>query len=108
MLRATVVPLIDPHLHPVWSEWIRGAHHGGAQALQDLALHLYNSRDWPVDPGYLCSMYDDRWETAMAMILDYRENGERNTAFMAMCREIADERLARAEADAAQKDGSDA
>lgn len=99
---------MNPYLHPVWSEWIRGAHHGGAQALQDLALHLYNSRDWPADLGYLCSMSEDHWEAAMAMILDYREHGERNAAFMAMCREIADERLARAEADAARQDEADA
>ena len=99
---------MNPYLHPVWSEWIRGAHHGGAQALQNLALHLYNSRDWPVDLGYLCSMSEDHWEAAMAMILDYRENGERNTAFMAMCREIANERLARAEADAARQDEAEA
>jgi len=99
---------MNPYLHPVWSEWIRGAHHGGAQALQNLALHLYNSRDWPVDLGYLCSMSEDHWEAAMAMILDYRENGERNAAFMAMCGEIADERLARAEADAVRQDEADA
>jgi hypothetical protein len=35
---------MNPYRHPVWSEWIRGAHHGDAQALQNLALHLYNSR----------------------------------------------------------------
>jgi hypothetical protein len=99
---------MNPYLHPVWSQWIRGAHHGGAQALQNLALHLYNSRDWPVDLSYLCSMSEDHWEAAMAMILDYRENGERNAAFMAICREIADERLARAEADAARQDEDDA
>jgi len=99
---------MNPYLHPVWSQWIRGAHHGGAQALQNLALHLYNSRDWPVDLSYLCSMSEDHWEAAMAMILDYRENGERNAAFMAVCREIADERLARAEADAARQDEDDA
>ena len=99
---------MNPYLHPVWSEWIRGAHHGVAQALRNLALHLYNSRDWPVDLGYLCSMSEDHWEAALAMILDYRENGERNAAFMAMCREIADERLARAEADAIRKDAADA
>ena len=68
---------MNPYLHPVWSEWIRGAHHGGAQALQNLALHLYNSREWPVDLGYICSMSDDHWEAALAMILDYRENGEK-------------------------------
>ena len=95
---------MNPYRHPVWSEWIRGAHHGGAQALQNLALHLYNSRDWPVDLGYLCSMSEDHWEAALAMILDYRENGESNAAFMAMCREIADERLARSEADALRAD----
>ena len=99
---------MNPYLHPVWSQWIRGANHGGAQALQNLALHLYNSRDWPVDLSYLCSMSEDHWEAAMAMILDYRENGERNAAFMAICREIADERLARAEADAARQDEDDA
>jgi hypothetical protein len=99
---------MNPYLHPVWSQWIRGAHHGGAQALQNLALHLYNSRDWPVDLSYLCAMSDDHWEAAMAMILDYRESGERNAAFMAICREIADERLARAEADAARQDEDDA
>ena len=99
---------MNPYLHPVWSQWIRDAHHGGAQALQNLALHLYNSRDWPVDLSYLCSMSEDHWEAAMAMILDYRENGERNAAFMAICREIADERLARAEADAARQDEDDA
>jgi len=70
---------MNPYLHPVWSEWIRGAHHGGAQALQNLALHLYNSREWPVNLGYICSMSDDHWEAALAMILDYRENGEKKT-----------------------------
>jgi hypothetical protein len=43
-------------------------------------------------------MSDDHWEAALAMMLDYRDNGERNAAFMAMCREIADERLVRADA----------
>jgi len=32
------------------------------------------------------------------MILDYRENGESNRVFMAMCEEIAEERSDRAEA----------
>ena len=68
---------MNPYLHPVWSYWIRGAHHGGAQVLQNLALHLYNSREWPVDLDYICSMSDDHWEAALAMILDYRENGEK-------------------------------
>lgn len=53
-------------------------------------------------------MSEDHWEAAMAMILDYREKGERNSAFMAMCRELADERLARAEAEAARQDQADA
>jgi hypothetical protein len=95
---------MNPYLHPVWSKWIRGAHHGGAQALQNLALHLYNSRDWPVNLGYICSLSDDHWEAAMAMILDYRENGEENREFLAMCAEIAEERLARAEAAKAEED----
>jgi hypothetical protein len=95
---------MNPNPHPVWGQWIRGAHHGGAQALQNLALHLYDSRDRPVDLGYLCSMSEDHWEAAMAMTLDYRENGELNGAFMGMCRELADERLARAEADESRKD----
>jgi hypothetical protein len=95
---------MNPYLHPIWSQWIRGAHHGGARALQNLALHLYNSRDWPVDLSYLCSMSDDHWEAAQAMILDYRENGENNAAFIAMCAEIAEERLARAEAAEARED----
>lgn len=68
---------MNPYLHPVWSGWIRGAHHGGAQALQNLALHLYNSREWPVNLGYICSMSGDHWEAALAMILDYRENGKK-------------------------------
>lgn len=87
---------------------MRGAHHGGAQALQDLALHLYKARAWPVDLSDLCSLSDDHWEAALAMTLDYRKHGERNAAFMAMCREIADQRLARIEADAAMQDQSDA
>ena len=83
---------MNPYLDPVWSQWLRGAHHGGARALQDLALHLYNSRDYPVNLGYLCSMSDDHWEAAHAMMLDYRENGENNQAFMAMCEDIIEER----------------
>ena len=55
---------MNPYLHPVWTTWIRDAHHGGAQALQNLALHLYNSRDWPVNLGYICSLSDDHWEAA--------------------------------------------
>ena len=35
------------------------------------------------------------------MILDYRQHGERNAKFTALCREIIEERLARAEADEA-------
>jgi hypothetical protein len=66
-------------------------------------MHVYNSRDW-VNLGYLCSMSDDHWEAALAMILDYRENGEDNREFMAMCEEIAEEWLARAEAAETQKD----
>ncbi|MGB5831651.1 MAG: hypothetical protein WBG92_06625 [Thiohalocapsa sp.] len=97
---------MNPYLHPVWSEWIRGAHHGGAQALQNLALHLYNSREWPVDLGYICSMSDDHWEAVLAMILDYRENGESNRVFMAMCEEIAEERSDRAEATDARDEES--
>jgi hypothetical protein len=53
-------------------------------------------------------MSEDHWEAALAMIMDYRENGERNAAFMAMCSEIADERLARAEAEAARQGPADA
>jgi len=37
-------------------------------------------------------MSEDHWEAAHAMMLDYRENGENNRAFMAMCEEIAEER----------------
>jgi hypothetical protein len=84
-----------------------GRHLGGAHALQNLALHLYNSRDWRVDLGYLCSMSDDHWEAALAMILDYPEHGENNAAFMAMCEEIVEERVAQAEADAAREDETD-
>ncbi len=53
-------------------------------------------------------MSDDHWQAALAMILDYRKNGERNAAFTAMCREIAKQRLARAEADADRQDRADA
>jgi hypothetical protein len=45
-----------------------------------------------VDLSYLCSMSDDHWEAAQAMILDYRENGENNAAFIALCEEIAEAR----------------
>lgn len=83
---------MNPYLHPVWSQWIRDAHHGGARALQDLALHLYNSREYPVDLGYLCSMSESHWEAAHAMMLDYRENAENNRVFMAMCEDIIQER----------------
>ncbi|NCA72881.1 MAG: hypothetical protein EOM91_23065 [Sphingobacteriia bacterium] len=95
---------MNPYLHPVWSEWIRGAHHGGAQALQNLALHLYNSREWPVNLGYICSMSDDHWEAALAMILDYRENGEKNREFMAMCEAIAAARSERTAVEARDDD----
>lgn len=98
---------MNPYLHPVWSKWIRGAHHGGAQALQNLALHLYNSRDWSVNLGYICSLSKDHWEAALAMILDYRENGENNRAFMAMCEEIVEERQAQAEVAKATEERSD-
>jgi hypothetical protein len=98
---------MNPYLHPVWSKWIRSAHHGGAQALQNLALHLYNSRDWSVNLGYICSMSEDHWETALAMILDYRENGENNREFMAMCEEIVAERQAQAEAAEVTEERSD-
>lgn len=97
---------MNPYLHPVWSEWICGAHHGGAQALQNLAVHLYNSREWPVNLGYICSMSDDHWEAALVMILDYRENGEKNREFMTMCEEIAEERSERAAAADARDDES--
>jgi len=95
---------MNPYLHPVWSYWIRGAHHGGAQVLQNLALHLYNSREWPVDLDYICSMSDDHWEAALAMILDYRENGEKNRDFMAMCEAIAEERSERTAVDVRDDD----
>ena len=88
---------MNPYLHPVWTTWIRDAHHGGAQALQNLALHLYNSRDWPVNLGYICSLSDDHWEAAQAMIEDYRRNGENNKAFMALCEEIVERREAAAQ-----------
>jgi hypothetical protein len=84
----------NPYLDPSWRGWIRGAHHGGAQALQDLALHLYNSRGWPVHMSVVCSTADDHWEAALAMLLDYRERGEANREFMALCEEIVAERLA--------------
>lgn len=81
---------MNPYLHPVWSKWIHGAHHGGVQALQNLTLHLYNSRDWSVNLGYICSMSEDHWDAALAMILDYRGNGENNREFMVMCEEIVE------------------
>ena len=40
-------------------------------------------------------MSDDHWEAALAMILDYRENGEKNREFMVMCEAIAEERSER-------------
>jgi len=98
---------MNPYLHPVWCKWIRGAHHGGAQALQNLALHLYNARDWSVNLGYICSMSEGHWEAALAMIQDYRTNGENNREFMAMCEEIAAERLARVDAAEVTEERSD-
>jgi hypothetical protein len=52
-------------------------------------------------------MSEDHWEAALAMILDYRENGETNREFMAMCEEIVAERQARAEATEAAEERSD-
>lgn len=89
---------MNPYLHPVWSQCIRGAHHGGARTLQNLALHLYNSPEYPVNVGYLCAMSDDHWEAAHAMMLDYRANGENNRAFIAMCEDSIEERRSRTDA----------
>jgi len=88
---------MNPYLHPVWTKWISGAHHSGAQALQNLALHLYNSSDWPVNLAYICTLSDDHWEAAQAMIQDYRRNGEANKAFMALCEEIVERRATEAQ-----------
>lgn len=57
--------------------------------------------------GYICSLSEDHWEAALAMILDYRENGENNREFMVMCEEIAEERRALAEATEAKEDETD-
>jgi hypothetical protein len=82
----------NPYTNPVWRGWIRGAHHGGAKALQDLALHLDNSRNWKANLGSICGLSDDHWECALAMIFDYRERGESNREFMALCEAVAAER----------------
>jgi len=59
-----------------------------------------------VDLGYICSMSDDHWEAALAMILDYRENGEKNRDFMAMCEAIAEERSERTAVDVRDDDSA--
>lgn len=84
---------MNPYLHPVWSQWLREGHHGGARALQDLALNLYNGRVWPVDLGQVCGLSEEHWDAALSMLMDYRIHGERNAAFMALCREMVAARL---------------
>jgi hypothetical protein len=49
-------------------------------------------------------MSDDHWDAALAMILDYRENGEKNREFMAMCEAIAEERSERTAVEARDDD----
>ncbi|QVL51270.1 MAG: hypothetical protein KFB96_04205 [Thiocapsa sp.] len=83
---------MNPNLHPVGRRWLREGHHGGARALQGLALNLDNGRDWPVDMGQVCGMSDEHRAAALSMLMDDRNHGEPNEAFMARCREIATER----------------
>ena len=75
----------NPYTNPVWRGWIRGAHHGGAKALQDLALHLYNSRDWKVNLGYICGLSDDHWQCALAQRCPLRFTGKPATWAVIRC-----------------------
>jgi hypothetical protein len=90
---------MNPYLHPVWSQWPREGHHGGARALQDPALNLYNGRAWSVDLGRGYGLSDEHRDAALAMRIDDPIHGERNAAFMVLCREITTQRLGQPQAD---------
>jgi hypothetical protein len=90
---------MNPSLHPVWSQWPREGHYGGARALQDPALNLYNARAWPVDLGRVCGLSDEHRDAALAMRMDDRIHAEGNAAFMALCRVITTQRLGQPQAD---------
>jgi hypothetical protein len=90
---------MNADLHPVWSQWLREGHHGGARALRDPALNLDNGRAWAVDMGQVCGLSDAYRDAALSMRMEYRIRGERNAAFMVPCREIATARLGPPQAD---------
>jgi hypothetical protein len=92
---------MNPDLNPVWHPWLREGHHGGARALQDPALNLYNGREWSVDLGQVCRLSDEYWHAALSMPMDDRIHGQRSAAFMALCREITTRRLEQSHSDGA-------
>jgi hypothetical protein len=89
---------MNPYLHPVRCQWLREGNHGGARALQDLALNIDYGRAWAVDTGQVCGLSDENRDAALPMRMDDRIHGERNHAFMAQCREIATARLGQPQA----------
>jgi hypothetical protein len=90
---------MNPDFHPVWNQRLREGRHGGARALQDPALNLYNGSAWPVDLGRVCGLSDEHRDAALAMRMDDRIHAEGNAAFMALCREIKTQRLGQPQAD---------
>ncbi|WP_040730755.1 hypothetical protein [Thiocapsa marina] len=89
---------MNPDLHPVRCQWLREGHHGGARALQDLALNLYSGRAWAVDMRQVCGLSDEDRDAALSLRMDDRILGERNYVFMAQCRESATARLGQPQA----------
>lgn len=78
----------NPYQNPQWRGWVLHPHHGGAQTLQDLLLHLYNSSAWPVAMNRVCCLDHEHWSAAMAFLHDYRARGEDNEVFLQLCREV--------------------
>lgn len=94
----------NPYTNPIWRQWILGGHHSGARRLQDLALNLYNARAWPkVDMADIARLSSDHWECAQAMLLDYRQHGENNRQFIALCEKVAEVREQELKLAASQK-----
>lgn len=84
---------MNPYLPPVWNQFLREGHHGGARALQDPALNLDNGRDWTVDMGRVCVLADEHRDVAFSVRMDVRIHGDREAALKAQCREITTQRF---------------
>lgn len=78
-------------------------HYGTASWLRQLVLAMWNGSDNQVGLSQIAQVDSEHAKAAFDMMLSYRENGERDTAFMSLAQEClsraAEERAAAERAD---------